>query len=213
MRRWWVGLFGAACVWGTSEPAPPPSAAEEPAPPTTERQFCVLRHAEAYQNLDTPLEELPLGMADSLTDEGQAQARRAGQALPRPVGMVVASPTGRTLQTAELLGVEAPIHVDARAVKLSGEVSWRERVEAARSGQDLEPDGGESFALAQRRATALLKRVREQTPEGHHAVVVTHGDQGPILAGELASTPLLKRPTEHAIETGELVCQPMDGQK
>lgn len=204
--RWPVLLsMLTACTWGALEPQPTP-AEESPEPEAAERQLCVVRHGEAHKNLGVPIEELPRGAWDSLTEAGQEQAREAGASLPRPVGMLISSPTGRTVQTAELFELELTVQLDARSFELGGDAPFQDRLDAAQRGEDLQPEHGESFELGAIRQRALLEYLREATPKGHHAVVVTHGDVGPLLVGEALGTPLLERPTKHGLSLGQVRC-------
>jgi broad specificity phosphatase PhoE len=184
-----------------------PHVAEQPE--RAPSQLCVVRHAEAFKNLEPPPEGLASADLDSLTPTGETQARALRRRIPRGVTILRASPTNRTAETARLLGLDVPAEVDEDLEPLAGDLSWGERALAAERGEDLGPVGGESLVDGQARARRLLERVRARLAPGDHAVVVTHGDLAAILIGELHKTPLLERPARHAIGTGEIASVPI----
>lgn len=188
----WLSLSLLAC--GGAPPAP--------------SQLCVVRHAEAFKNLDPAPAGLSPEQLDALTPRGEEQARRAGAALPAGVERVLTSPAGRARETAAWLGPWTP-EVEPALRPLDGDLPWSERERAWAAGEDPRPPGGESLADGQARARALLDRLRAALPPGRHAVVVTHGDLGPVLLGELRGTPLLARPTRDALPGGGVVCLPL----
>ncbi|MFF4774617.1 SixA phosphatase family protein [Microtetraspora fusca] len=71
------------------------------------KTLIVVRHATAAQ--------VP-GLADRerpLTDQGRRDARQAGDLIrPLEPGLVLCSPSVRTTETAELLGIDAPIEIE-----------------------------------------------------------------------------------------------------
>ena len=70
----------------------------------------VVRHAEAYKNLPLHL-HMPKEKQDSLTPDGLKQAKKAGKYLKdKSIMAVVASPTGRTRQTARLISEEVGLN-------------------------------------------------------------------------------------------------------
>jgi broad specificity phosphatase PhoE len=212
VRLFFVAL-SAACSFGGAPsgepgpPAPPPADAPILVAP---RQVCVIRHAESYKNLGLSEDQVPRGEYDSLTPAGQERARAMREELPSPVGFALVSPTGRTLQTVDLLALAVSPRPEATLRELVGEASWQDRLAAAARGEDLRPLHGESFADGAGRARHVLTKARERTPPGQHAVLVTHGDMGPLILGEIAGTPLLERPVAHALQTGEVRCAPLD---
>jgi len=122
---------------------------------------------------------------------------------------VWASPTGRTRQTAELLGSSVPVVVDEGLRPIQGDLAWEERVAAWARGQDARPEGGESLSDASARATDTLTRLRDGLGPGAAVVVVTHGDIASILLGEVRGTPLLQRPVRDTLVTGGVTCLPL----
>jgi broad specificity phosphatase PhoE len=175
----------------------------------TPPQLCVVRHAEAYRNLNPPPPDLTAEQLDTLTPNGEDQARRLASVLPEPVGLLWSSPTKRTRQTAELSGLDKSVALVPELRLLEGDVSWDERVRHWQSDKDPRPDGGESLADGHARVLTLLERLRAELPEAHHAVVVTHGDIASLIIGELQGTSLLARPTTHTLGSGETLCLPL----
>ena len=214
MRPLAAWMLAAACGGNAPPPAPaapePAPAVEAPAEVAGPRQLCVARHAESHQNLGLSEDEVPRGKWDALTEAGEARARAMAAELPSPIGLALASPTGRTVHTAQLLGLPVATRPDFELLGLRGEVTWQGRVEAAAAGADLAPRGTESLADGAARAGRVVARLRERTPPGTHAVVVSHGDFAPLLLGEALGTPILERPAKHAFETGALRCVPLD---
>ena len=172
--------------------------------------ICVVRHAEAFKNLD-PRPEMSAEQLDSLTPAGEAQALALVDVLPRidASTWVASSPTGRTQATAALLAPDAEIIVDVRLRSLDGTMSWDDRVAAWSAGQDPRPADGESLADGQARVLALLDDVRAETSGDGVAVIVTHGDIAALVLGELRGTALLRRPTTDTLSTGTAVCVPL----
>lgn len=170
--------------------------------------LCVVRHAEAYKNLDPPPEGLTPEQLDTLTPNGEDQARALRSALPAPIGRVLTSPANRAAQTAALLEAGA-VETEPALRSLRGELAWDERAAGWARGEDLRPEGGESLADGAARAAALVERLREDLGAGEHAVVVTHGDIVSILLGASRGTPLLERPSRDTLGNGQLECVPM----
>jgi broad specificity phosphatase PhoE len=185
--------------------APTPAAAQQAAP----SQLCIVRHAEAWKNVNPRPSELTAEQLDQLTPRGQEQARALAATLPRPVALVWSSPATRTQQTAEPLGLDVTTDIVAELRPLDGDVSWEERLRRWAAQQDPRPADGESLADGRVRAQLVLQRVRQRLPAGAHAVLVTHGDLASILIGELRGTPLLARPTVDEIGPGVAVCLPI----
>jgi broad specificity phosphatase PhoE len=184
---WWLGFALWACNNGPS-------------------QICVVRHAEAWKNVEPrPDDRDP----DTLTPDGESQARALAPQLPKGVALTWASPTQRAQQTAALLGTGA-VDVAAELRPLDGVLDWESRLGHWSRGEDPRPPGGESLADGQRRAQRLLTGIRKQLEPGAHAVVVTHADLASVILGELRGTPLLERPTKDTLATGEHACLPLE---
>jgi len=119
----------------------------------------LVRHAESYKNVFT-LPGTPPEKLDSLTPKGREQAARAGGFLrDKGLAAVIASPTGRTRQTAQALvqaaGAQAvyaqnPAFASLREGRTPSGArsswSWRQTQWAA--GRDPRPQGGESLPMA-----------------------------------------------------------------
>lgn len=190
-------LLFAACARTPSSPAP------------SAPQLCVARHGESFRNLDPVPEGLSAEQLDSLTPTGEGQARALRDRLPQPIGLVWASPAGRTQQTARAVALEPELLVVPELRSLDGELPWSERTAAWARGEDPRPPGGESLADGQARVQGLLRRVHTALPPGTHALLVTHSDTAALLLGELRGTPLLERPTRDTLGTGEVTCLPL----
>lgn len=174
----------------------------------------IIRHGEAYKNVphpaDTPVEKL-----DSLTPKGLRQATSAGEFLKgKGVIEVIASPTGRTRQTAGvisgILGLDESYSQDKSFASIAagttpdGEAvtwSWRQKQWAA--GRDPRPEGGESFADGITRAVDAINRLVKKYP-GQAVVVVSHGDICAGLLGQAENTPVTERYEKNAIPTGSV---------
>jgi probable phosphoglycerate mutase len=174
----------------------------------------VVRHGQAYKNVphpaDTPAEKL-----DSLTPRGLAQAASAGKYLAKKgVVAVVASPTGRTRQTADAIGQAVGLAQHYSTDKAFASVtqgrtpdgepvtwSWRQKQWAA--GRDPRPAGGESLADGVARAVEAIERLEGKYPGGAVAIV-SHGDICAALLGRAESTPITERYEKHQVPTGSV---------
>ncbi len=156
----------------------------------------LLRHGETEFNVAGRLQ----GQRDSpLTARGRAQARAHGALLKTLIAepeawRVVASPLGRTMDTARLacaeLGLpEAAIETDPRLKEIAfGDwegLTWAEaetrhpELWAAREADrwGFVVPGGESYAMVALRARAFLDEPRGNT------IVVSHGATGRVMRG------------------------------
>lgn len=184
----------------------PVIAACAPPPPA---QVCVARHAESFGNLS----ERPAGLTpeqlDTLTPNGEAQARAAGAKLPAGVVNLWTSPKARAQQTAAAYGLQVAPMINTELRPIDGELPWAERERAWALGEDPRPPGGESLADGAARAEAVLGKARALTDAGQTTVLVTHSDLSALLLGALHKTPLLDRLTKHKLQTSEFVCAPL----
>jgi broad specificity phosphatase PhoE len=158
-------------------------------------RFILVRHGEAWSNVAPA--RVPTGLTDedALTQVGEAQARKVGEALRAArVTLVLVSPKHRTHQTASivegLIG-RTPQDEDARLDSLrSGKhpdgthVGWDERERAWRKGKDAPGVGGESMRDVLARADAALRDAAARHP-GATILVVTHTEVISPLIGEL----------------------------
>jgi broad specificity phosphatase PhoE len=207
--------FGATAVSGcqerafVDEPVVDESVVDEQGrDATARRQLCIVRHAEAWKNVEARRVDMSDLELDTLTPNGEEQARRLRAQLPMGPKRVVSSPTHRTQQTAALLEPGAAVEVSASLRPLDGAVSWDARTRAWSTGQDPRPDDGESLADGQTRVRTLLADVKSRPPTTTHVVLVTHGDIASLVLGELRGTPLLERPRVDVVNTGQMLCVP-----
>ncbi len=156
----------------------------------------LLRHGETEFNVAGRLQ----GQRDSpLTARGRAQARAHGALLKTLIAepgawRVVASPLGRTMDTARLacaeLGLpEAAIETDSRLMEIAfGDwegLTWAEAearhpdlwAARARDRWGFVVPGGESYQMVAVRARAFLGEAQG------HTIVVSHGGTGRVLRG------------------------------
>ena len=191
----------------------------------------LLRHGETEWNRAGRVQ----GHLDSpLTPRGEAQAQAVGAALDeltdRGDVAIVASPLGRTLATARIIGRAlgrdgADIATDDRLREISrgewegmtfGEIETRDPGELARRRGDRwehRPPGGESYADAGPRAADWLAGL-DSLAEANLAgplIVVSHGGIGRLLRGLYASLPrdemlALEQPQDafHLLRDGQI---------
>lgn len=161
----------------------------------------VLRHGETDWNAQGRLQgssEVPLN------DHGRSQAGRASASLaavlaPGPV--IVASPLGRALETAQIVAdvMETPVHTDVRLIERAYGV-WegltaqeredRDPEEVVRWKSRREPriEGYESHESVVTRMRDALDEWWPQA-EGTDLVMVTHGSSGRMLILSLLGLP------------------------
>lgn len=162
----------------------------------TDHTLYLLRHGETEFNVEGRLQ----GQQDSpLTARGRAQARAHGALLKDLIAepaawRVVASPLGRTLDTARLacaeLGLpESAIETDPRLKEVAygqweglthAEVETRYRDQWAARARDIwgfVVPGGESYEMLAARVQAFLDEANGRT------IVVSHGGTGRMLRG------------------------------
>jgi broad specificity phosphatase PhoE len=146
----------------------------------------VVRHAEAYKNIPCPPGTSPEKL-DSLTPRGREQATAAGEALKdKSIVAVIASPTGRTRETAKLI---------SDAVGLTAAPTLDAAFRSLGAGESQE-DGA---ARAIKAITDLADQYR-----GRAVVVVSHGDICPALLGHAAKTSMPARRELHSVQTGSV---------
>ncbi len=203
-------LLLAQCT-AVAETTPEPSSA--PAGKAALRLF-VVRHCQAWKNVkhDADLSKEKL---DSLTEKGLAQAEALGTYLKdQGVAAVIASPTGRTRQTAEAIGKAAglkPAYTESAALASlkkgttpEGEkVDWAWRLAQWKGGTDPKPKGGESLTEGLLRAKKLIQDLAKKH-SGKAVVVVSHSDITLALVGEGKGTGLVKRAELHSVPTGSV---------
>lgn len=198
-----VFLVSSGCA-----PAPPQKTTAEPGVLT----LFIVRHAEAYQNLLFH-SHMPKEKQDSLTPDGLKQARRVGEYLKeKNIAAVVASPTGRTRQTARIISEEVGlkgIYFESPAFKSMKKgktsdgkpVTWSWRRMQWKTGYDPRPQGGESLKDATDRAVRGVESLMKKYP-GKVVVIVTHSDICAGLAGHAKNTPFNERYEKHRVDLG-----------
>lgn len=145
-------------------------------------QITFIRHAETAGNVAGVWQ----GHGDSpLTEWGREQARLLGSRPGlRAFDRVVSSDLGRVRETARLAGLDPEPDPAWREIALgdwegltSAEIAERfpEQLEALRAGRDIELLGGESTTELGARVDAAIAAIREQSDDGDHVAVVTHG--------------------------------------
>lgn len=202
-----VATSGAEVTPATSEPT-----AASDADSTMSATLCVVRHAEAFKNLDPNAHPEVAAMSkadlDHLTTRGQSQADALVARLPAERVSVYASPASRALETAERLQRGSVTVTDALRT-LDGGPSLAEREAAWRRGEDPRPTDGESLGDGAQRLDAFVDTLREEALPGATIVLVTHGDIAPLLLGAVEDLPLLERPLRITLGTGEMRCVPL----
>ena len=175
----------------------------------------VVRHAEAYQNLPSPA-PIPREQQDRLTPAGINQAKEVGEYLKdKKIAAVVASPTGRTRETARIVsekvglgGVffESPAFKSMKKGKTADgmPVTWSWRESQWKAGYDPRPMGGESLQDATARAVLGVNTPGDRDP-GKTVVIVTHSDICAGLAGHGKNTPFNERYKRHEFGLGSVI--------
>ena len=193
-------------AWAATSPA-----AGQSSPDTV---LLVVRHGEAYSNLPN-LPDMPREKLDSLTPKGVADATAAGGVSKRhPVATVVASPTGRTRETAAIIAREVGLvggtAEDAAfaSVKMGtmpdGKTStWDWRFAEWKAERDPRPAGGESLEDATARAVRTVQSLAARHP-GKAIVIVTHSDIVAALIGHAVGTPIGQRYEKHGVPIGSV---------
>ena len=212
LLTYWLCFVVFVCVGAVSGPSA--QGAAQSTEPIYSTVF-VVRHGEAYQNVSHP-PDMPKEKLDSLTPRGVEQARKTGAYLKdRNIAAVIASPTGRTRETARIIaegiGLKGSFSEDRAYAKMRegmtsegrlADWSWREK--QWREGRDPRPKGGESLADATRRAVQALKILIKKYP-GKGLVIVTHSDICAGLAGHADGTPYPKRYEKHRISPASVI--------
>jgi broad specificity phosphatase PhoE len=162
----------------------------------------IVRHGESLGNLAGTLQGSRID--EPLSPRGLKQAEALSERLAsEPIDTLFASPMIRARQTAEILNLphRAPVFIDADLVEFdwgvwSGHPLNRELerevadIRARWRSGDLEafPEGGESPAMAGRRAARFLERL--SAVPAKFALVVAHGRFNRILMATLLLRPL-----------------------
>jgi alpha-ribazole phosphatase len=144
----------------------------------------LVRHGESVANA----QGLLLGRTDAeLTESGRAQAAGARALITDPVAEVRTSPLRRARDTAEILGLGAPVTVDETWIEVDyGEFECRplsgipaEVWQRWRGDRDFRPEGGETLAEVDERIGSACEALfasegaGARRPDGD-VVVVSH---------------------------------------
>jgi probable phosphoglycerate mutase len=144
----------------------------------------LVRHGESAANAAGVL----VGRGESpLTDRGRGQvAALAGVLVRRPIALVLTSPLGRARETAEALGLGAPIEVDDRWIEVDyGDYEGRAPSSLPadlwrhwRADPFMRPPGGETLAEVGLRVRAACDELFSSAGSGARGefdvVVVSH---------------------------------------
>jgi len=167
----------------------------------------VVRHAEAYNNVDHPSDWTD-DQIDRLTPLGEKQAQAIAAKLgDAHIAAIFTSPLHRTRQTADAvalaLGQGTP-HRGALSLNvlvvpqtslglasLDGRVSWEEREKNWEQGRDPRPPGGESLHDAWIRVHTFVDSLLPAY-RGKSVVLVTHGEIISMLVAQATHVPLLE---------------------
>lgn len=126
------------------------------------------------------------GVTDlALTSQGEAQARRVGEALRgRRFGMVLSSPLSRALRTAQLAGFGDDVQLDENLAEWdygAYEGLTSAQITAERGAWDLWSDGvpagntpGETGAAVQRRVLRVIERAMPELDRGNDVLLFAH---------------------------------------
>jgi len=139
-----------------------------------------------------------------LSDPGRAQARRVGEALAsHAIGRVITSDLSRAIETAERAAEPHRLPVNShRELREYHCGEWegrpyldirsddKERFQNWFNNPETATPGGESMAVAQRRAVPLLESIVATMGEGGALLVVAHGGINRLIAAHLLGMPL-----------------------
>jgi broad specificity phosphatase PhoE len=173
-------------------------------------RLLLLRHGETEGNLGRQLQ----GPEDPLTERGRRQAGELAAHLAGrgDVAALYASPLGRALETARIVGEAVGLEPTPRPALAEIDVGraagiafddWRERFPEEFSrfeadGVDYEWPGGESGRqLASRASTEIERIIREHSEEPGAVAVVSHGGALAWVISHLLGEPDDRWPREH----------------
>jgi len=181
----------------------------------TALHMIVVRHAEAYTNLDGT-EDMPQQERDSLTPRGIEQAEATGRALKdRTIARWITSPAGRAKQTCEILAAEnrvpGELVTDSAFVSTrdgvlpdGSPIPWAWREAQWKAGKDPRPIGGESLSDVVERVRGNVESLKQEYT-GQTVVIVTHSDVCAAMVGHALETPMSQRVSLHKIGLAEVV--------
>jgi broad specificity phosphatase PhoE len=164
----------------------------------------LLRHAATGANLCRPYLLQGLRPDAELIEEGEVQARAAGEALRSyPIARVYSSPLKRARQTAHLIAEPLGLPVEIEPGIVEADVGWwtglswpeieRRWPEQYRAFHE-DPEhhgypGGDNLAQVRDRALGIIEKLVQRHP-GETLLVVSHGVVNRVLLAHWTGTPL-----------------------
>jgi probable phosphoglycerate mutase len=177
--------------------APEPAPQLGAVPSDTVRVFLV-RHGQAYSNLD-PAPDLPAEQLDRLTELGRQQVGAASGFLAgQAIAAVVTSPAARARETAGAIGAalglaEPRVDPALRPLELGraaddSPLDWDARIAEWEAGRDAPVAGGETLEQVGERVLAAVRSLRADYA-GKSVVLVAHSEVIGAFLGALRGTP------------------------
>lgn len=143
-----------------------------------------VRHGQSVRNVEGVFAG---GKDDTpLTEEGRKQAAQAGRTLvEEPIKRIIASPLGRTQETATIIANEIgfdplKIETDDRLVEYDIGAGNGKNVEGMTAAQMVSFDGAEDPDAFRNRVTAALNDIKNTLDQGT-VLVVAHGGVGRMI--------------------------------
>lgn len=174
----------------------------------------LVRHAQSFKNI-SPKPDWPPEKLDSLTPEGQKEAKALGEYLKhKNITKIYTSPTGRTWETgmhiASVSEVNIPVLKDSSFLSLKNgksetglDINWAWRLKQWESGLDPRPVGGESLKDGQSRSLRKLIEIL-QTSSHARIVLVTHADICAALLSFVTGDPPAQAYDLNKVATGSV---------
>lgn len=171
-------------------------------------RFAFVRHGQSVANVSGRWQ----GQGDApLSEHGMAQAQRLGARLVGRFDRVVSSDLVRAFDTASTLGIAVEKDPAFREIDVGAwegltrqEVLERfpDEIAALFRGEDVAIGGGESWAMATKRAQGALGRLRERTSPSERVAVVCHGGIiSSLFLGFLGVRARRPQPVGHIVNT------------
>lgn len=170
--------------------------------PTDSVRVFLVRHGQAYSNLD-PAPDLPPAQLDRLTELGREQVRKAARFLVQHrIAAIVTSPAGRARESAQevrtTLGIgDARVDPGLRPLELGrapdgSPLDWDQRIAEWEAGRDAPVPGGESLEQLGERVLGAVRSLRAGYA-GKSVVLLAHSEVIAAFVGALDGTPGPKR--------------------
>jgi probable phosphoglycerate mutase len=165
------------------------------------RKLMLVRHGQTDFNVQHRLPGQLPGIP--LNEEGRREARATAAAIqPLPLGVIVASPLERTMETASFVNEQRGLSIqqdrdllDTDYGRFAGqnydELDKQGGAWARYSADPLyAPPGVESFAQVQQRAVRAAERWRHAQDSGEWVALVTHADLVKLIVAHYMGIPL-----------------------